>query len=365
MFSHALDCAIFLKGSIFDMKFAIGYQLPDEYDSITELAADYKEHIAEVYFALPGEASGRSVLGATESIEMSEAVSLFEKEIREIKKMGIGLTLLMNANCYGAESVSVAFEKKITETIGRMKSEFDLDSVTTTSPFVAMTIKSKYPGMDVRASVNMRVGTVKGMEYLSDYFDGYYMQREFNRDFKRIAQLHKWCGEHGKTLHLLANSGCLNFCSYQSYHDNLVAHESEIVTKENVKMKFPAPCWDFMNKQEDCTLFLQGSWIRPEDIKNYEQYFKVAKLATRMHANPRQVVAAYVRGRFRGNMFDLTEPGYSSLFRNNIIDNTLFPDDWFEKTSSCAKNCHECSYCASVAKKVFIDLSELKKMYTQ
>ncbi|MDD5603176.1 MAG: hypothetical protein PHG48_03695 [Eubacteriales bacterium] len=347
------------------MKYAIGYQLPDEYDSLTEIAQDYKEHIAEIYFALPGEASGRSVLGATEGLEMSEAVKIFEKEIKDIKNMGINLTLLMNANCYGAESVSVAFRKKTQDTIGRMISEFGLDSVTTTSPFVAMSIKEKFPSMEIRASVNMRVGTVKGMDYLADYFDGYYMQREYNRDFNRLRQLHKWCGDHGKTLHILVNSGCLNFCSYQSYHDNLVAHESEIVANENVKMKYPAPCWDFMSKQKDCTLFLQGSWIRPEDMKNYEPYFKVAKLATRMHANARQVISAYVRGRFRGNMFDLTEPGYSSLFRNNIIDNTLFPDDWFVRTSSCSKNCHECDYCASVAEKVFVDLSDLKRMYTQ
>jgi len=347
------------------MKYALGYQLPDEFDSISEIASDFKEHISEVYFALPGESSGRSALGATESIDMADAKKALETELHTIKKLGIKLTLLLNANCYGADAISVDFQNKIVESVRRLKDEFDLDSVTTTSPFVAMTIKNNIPGVEIRASVNMRVGTVKGMEYLSDYFDGYYMQREFNRDFSRISILYKWCSEHGKTLHLLANSGCLNFCSFQTYHDNMVAHETELVKNNNVKMSYPSPCWDIMKKQKDCALFLQGSWIRPEDIKNYEPYFKAVKLATRLHSNPRKVIAAYVRGRYRGNVFDLTEPGYSSLFKNHIIDNTLFPDDWFERTTKCAKNCSECSYCGSVAEKVFIDISAMSDLYLQ
>ena len=44
------------------MKFSVGYQLPDEYDSMVELVQDYRDHLSSVYYAAPGRASARSVL---------------------------------------------------------------------------------------------------------------------------------------------------------------------------------------------------------------------------------------------------------------------------------------------------------------
>ena len=35
----------------------------------------------------------------------------------------------------------------------------------------------------------MRVGTVAAMEQLADYFDGYYLQKEHNRNFRVIKEL--------------------------------------------------------------------------------------------------------------------------------------------------------------------------------
>ena len=82
--------------------------------------------------------------------------------------------------------------------------------------------------MDVRASVNMRLGTVRAMEYVSHLFDSFYIQREYNRDLDRIDELREWAGRNGKRLYMLANSGCLLWCAVQTFHDNMVAHEAEV-----------------------------------------------------------------------------------------------------------------------------------------
>ena len=74
-------------------------------------------------------------------------------------------------------------------------------------------IKNNFEDLEVRASVNMEIGTIEGMEYITNYFDSYYMKREYNRDIEKVAELKKWCDENGKKLFGLANSGCLNFCS--------------------------------------------------------------------------------------------------------------------------------------------------------
>lgn len=106
--------------------------------------------------------------------------------------------------------------------------------VTTASPAIAQMIKRINHKILTRTSVNMKAGTIEGMRYISDYFDEYNMQRDYNRDFDRIALLKRWADENNKGLYMLANSGCLRNCSAQIFHDNLVAHDLEIAEHDNV-----------------------------------------------------------------------------------------------------------------------------------
>ena len=341
------------------MKYSIGYQLPDEYDSIAEIVQDYREHISSVYFSPPGAVSARSVIPEDEAADMI-------RELRFIREQGVSLTMLFNANCYGDGAVSSGFRQGVVDTVGRMLDQLDISDVTTTSPFVARVIKQAFPGIRVCASVNMWIGTIQAMEYLGDDFNGYYIQREYNRNFSRIRQLHDWCQTHGKELRLLANSGCLYMCPFHTFHDNLVAHEGGASRLDNAYSDQPSPCWDMMYRLPDAqaaAVFLQESWIRPEDIVHYEPYFSEIKLATRMHSNPRRVVAAYARGRFRGNMMDLTEPSYSRRFSRHILDASRVPADWFERTADCSKDCDRCGYCAEAAKAMLVSKAELESMY--
>ncbi|MBQ8610978.1 MAG: hypothetical protein IJ412_04630 [Oscillospiraceae bacterium] len=339
------------------MKFSIGYQLPDELDSTLDICRDHAAAVSEVYFPWGNEPSGRSALCGAD--EKGEVESFQLAELKEIRALGIRLALLLNANCYGEQAVSQKTRDRILSAADKLKRELDIGSVTTASPFLAYILKQEF-GADiaVRASVNMRVGTVDAMEQLAECFDGYYMQREKNRDFAAIRTLKQWCDGRNKTLHLLVNSGCMRYCAFQTFHDNMVAHESGIVEQKNMPLRFPSPCWDYLSglpQKKAAENYLHSTWIRPEDIVHYEPYFAEAKLATRMHQRPRMVVAAYARGRFTGNMMDLTEPSYSTLFRGKILDNTLFPKDWFEKTSQCDKNCAACGYCACVAEAVLTE----------
>ena len=341
------------------MKFSIGYQLPDEYDSTAEIVQDYQEHISSVYFSAPGHSSARSIVEQESQEEMLE-------ELRYIRNLGVSLTLLYNANCYGDGAVSSDFQKEILETVGSMVDAVGITDITTTSPFVAKVVKKEFPQIKICASVNMWIGTEQAMKYLGDNFDGYYLQRELNRDFKRIKQLSDWCKQNGKQLRLLANSGCLYTCPFHTFHDNLVAHEKGASQLDNAMSSRPSPCWDMMHRlsdEEAAATFLQESWIRPQDIAQYEPYFEEVKLATRMHSNPRRVVGAYVRGKFSGNMFDLTEPSYSRRFHRHVLDATKFPADWFDRTSNCSRNCDSCGYCRKVVQDVLVSKRELEKMY--
>ena len=95
--------------------------------------------------------------------------------------------------------------------------------------------------------------------------------------------------------------------------------------------------------------------MRPEDLHHYEDLFDTVKLATRMHARPGMVIDAYCRGKFYGNTLDLCEPGFGRAIAPYIINNMAFPEDWFEKTTGCDKQCHQCGYCKSVLEKVLLN----------
>lgn len=332
------------------MKFAVGYQLSSEEFSFIDTITPYINKIAEVYFPWMDSASGRAVMTRRRGYTNWHAQRILERDLCELKKRGILLDVLFNASCYGKDAISQHLTNTIHSTLDYLEDLVDgVDIVTTTSPAIAHIVKSrKGKEVRVRASVNMRIGTIKGMQYVSHLFDEFYIQREYNRDLDRISELSKWANSNGKKLYMLANSGCLNFCSGQIFHDNMVAHEEELDEQQNITGFQAHMCWNYLSNRESWVSLLQNSWIRPEDLHNYEPWFDVVKLATRMHSSMERVLDAYCSGRFYGNLLTLFEPGFAKALYPNYMDNTKFPSDWFKKTTTCHKNCHECDYCKNV-----------------
>jgi hypothetical protein len=341
------------------MKFAIGYQQAESGESFSSVVNDYREHVAELYFPWIGTATCRAPLGkARGSVDWNAQYTL-EKDLAEIRQMGIKLDLLFNANCYGERAVSINFENEIISIIGHLDSiGLCPDIVTTTSLFVARTVKKQFPEIEVRASVNMRIGSTSAMSYVSGLFDSFYILRDVQRDLNTVKKLKKWCDEHGKGLFMLANSGCLRCCPGQIFHDNMVAHDAGIDEMKNVPGWTPYVCWNLYKEPSNYVEFLKSSWVRPEDIHNYEGIIDVMKLATRQHSHPRVVIGAYANRSFKGNLLDLCEPSFSAIFAPHIIDNSLFPDDWFGTAASCAMNCTNCGKCEKTLEKV------LRSIYT-
>jgi collagenase-like PrtC family protease len=323
------------------MKFSVGYRLPTDRGSMVEVIRDFREQIAECYFAMPGDPSGRGALGV-------EDVEVFWNELRAIAELGVRPVLLYNASCYGREALSSAFRTYVLENVREVRDLLGVACVTTTSPFVAEAVKEQHPDMELRASVNMRLYSVQALECLSPAFDSFYAAKELNRDLAALRRVKAWCDARGKGLHLLANSGCLYHCPWQTYHDNLVAHESEILENDNVAQAYPSPCWGFIEKPENQARLLQNTWLRPEDVDAYAGVTDVMKLATRQHDDPRRVVEAYARRSFDGNLLTLFEPSYVPVMGGVALDNKKFPADWLRQVTACGHLCETCGYCRKV-----------------
>lgn len=304
------------------MKFSIGYQLTASTDFLQSIISN-KESVYEVYFAWDGFANGRNTTYIARDFSEPEAYQRKMSDLKALSESGIKLNLLFNATCYGAESLSKSFFESIGDTVDFVKSNLGLASITTTSPLIARFIKDNFPDTEVRASVNMEIGTIEGMDYLSQYFDSFYLKRELNRDFGAIKTLKKWCGENGKQLFALANSGCLNNCSAHMFHDNLVSHENEIQKRDN-GYAFHGICKEYLKNPKNLqSIFGITNFIRPEDVGLYEGLFPALKLATRVANKPARILKAYIENKkFSGSVFDLLEPNHSDTLYPYLLDNS-------------------------------------------
>lgn len=285
--------------------------LPKKNSGFAEYLIENSKHIYEVYFSWGDFPNGRSSGIRDEEYTEWELMDIERYALKMLSDANISLNLLFNANCYGKDSQSRSFFNKTGDTIDYIKRSYGLKSVTTTSPLIAKFVKNNFSDIEVRASINMEIGTVQGMKYLSEYFDSFYMKRELNRDFESIKILNKWCKEEGKKLFMLANSGCLNFCSAHNFHDNLVAHERDIAKMDNV-YNFSGICHEYLKNTENYeTLYENMNFIRPEEIEKYDCFFEAVKLATRVHNNPTEVLESYIKGKYSGDLLRLLEPAHS------------------------------------------------------
>lgn len=281
-----------------------------------------KHSISEVYFSWGDFPNGRNNQLVHNQMLPWEAFNKQNNDLALLTENGIPINLLFNATCYGKESLSRKFFQKIGDTVDYISENYILKVVTTASPVIANFIKNNFNSIEVRASVNLGIGSTEGMMYISDSFDSFYLKREYNRDFKKIKELKKWCDNNGKKLYALANSGCLNNCSAHMFHDNLVSHENEIAAMDN-GFEFSGICSKFLKNEENLKLLLDCTgFIRPEDIGFYEEYFDSMKLATRVNINPLKILDAYIDKKgFNGNMLELLEPNHSSSVYPYILDN--------------------------------------------
>ena len=339
------------------MRYMVGYQLQESEALIQEIIRQ-KEKIHEIYFAWGDMASGRGSTVRHSALMPHEALLLQQKQLETLSGHGISMNFLLNANCYGDASLSRAFLLQTGDLIDHLSERIGLSSITTTSPVLAHFIKENFPDKEVRASVNMEIGTIEGMEYLAEDFDSFYYKRELNRDLAQVKKMKAWCDLHGKKLYMLANSGCLNYCSARQFHDNLVAHEQEIARMDNGAV-FTSMCSRFTGSEKNRTKLLRHlNCVRPEEMYLFEPFVVAAKLATRVSPRPERILRAYAEGQFGGNLLELLEPNLAAAFYPTIVDNSRLPGDFCAHLAACGKDCDNCNYCLGALAKASVTLDD-------
>ncbi len=336
-------------------KLSVGYPLFSRisfYDSI----APYLDSIGEVYFGWENFRSGRATFKNDPRYD-SERLT---EELIKFKKRGIKLNLLLNGNCFGEEAVSLSLAEKVKGILSNVDLLHSLDSVTCASPFIAHTVKKHFPKVDVRASVNMWIDGIFGMEQCKDTFDSFYVKRDYNFCIDEIQKEREWCDKNGKRLYILANSGCIPNCAYHTFHDNMISHSEGLESQTKDPDFEPFACRKLLCEKENRHLILSGNLIRPEDIHRYDELVCGIKLATRIHPYPAMIIGAYAKEKWSGDVSDLTEPGFGDILNSCKPDNSKIPDRYWKTKTECLRArhrgdsayCRECGYCEELYREI-------------
>lgn len=331
-------------------KFAVGYYFHP--NNFVSLVSPYLSYLTEVYFPLPGIASAREIGGEEKALR-----NQLVQDLQALRAQGLKLDLLINSSCYGEKAYSSEFRHEIEDAIKYLDDNgVKPDVVTTTSLFVARVVKMKYPEIDNRASVNLKIGSTVAMEYIDDIFDSLYMRRELQRDIPTVLHFRQWCDEHHKKLCMLVNSGCIQNCPAQMFHENLVAHGFWRAFNESYRLNSGVSlCWEIFHNRQMYEEVLRGAWIRPEDVHIYEPYIDVFKLSTRDEVlNADLILKAYTSGDYDGNLLELLDPNFTPEFHNYYIDNKSFPENWVTSqiAGKCANMCTHCGKCTAILQRV-------------
>lgn len=340
------------------MKLIVGYQLREDARFMSAVLR-HREQIGEVYFAWPGVANGRSSVHAKGGFTQWELLLRQREDLSMLSCEGFSLNLLLNGNCYGDASLARSFFTELGNLVDSLGQDLPtLTSVTTTSPVIARFIKQNFPGLEVRASVNMEISTPEGVAYIADVMDGFYIKRELNRRIDDVRHFAAHCHTLGKKVYLLANSGCLNYCSARTFHDNLVSHEAGIMQMDNA-YRFEGQCRSYLADPEHRRDILRlSNWLHPRELCRYADFIDGFKLATRVSENPDLIIDAYATGSFHGNLLSLMEPDLSALFLPEILCADRLPDDLFDVLRSCDRDCSTCNYCAQAFDAARLTLSD-------
>lgn len=326
---------------------AVGHFLNEPF---VEACIPHAARIREVFFAWPGVLSCRPAPEFTDEIR-----GRMFADLMWCRENGILLDALFNCNCYGDNAISPELADFVEATLRDMNGRgLFPDIVTTTSPFIATVLRQRFPRVKIRWSVNLRVHGTTGFECVEELFDSFYVSREVQRDPAALAHAREWADAHGKVMGLQANSGCLRQCPFQQFHDNMHGHNRIAQSKEGEKFGFSV----FLCKEnyargryED---FLRSTWIRPEDLPEYEELVDVVKLATRRHPHPVEILDAYATYSHDGNLADLMDACHSfpKSFDNRSFDGCR--ELWREvRGCKSANDCAHCGRCAALLAAVF------------
>lgn len=358
--------------------------------------------VSEVYGKL-----SRDFVGGGRASYTTQGVnkSVLESHVKYARKLNIKFNYLMNSVCLGNREWTQKGIRAIRKLLDWL-SDLKVDSITVSIPYLAEMIKKCYPHFNLKIGIFANIDSPERARFWRDLGADTLTLESFsiNRNFHLLNAIRK---SVSCRLQLIANFTCLSRCPMQIYHMSGLSHGSN--TKDC------APFIDYcilkcsFHTLKEPRLLIKSQWIRPEDIKHYEDigYFDF-KLLERNAPTDVMVkrVMAYSKRTSPGNLIELIQPyafskeskkefgwqikhffsiligrplmmrdlqrllkkrGMLYPLRENplFLDSKKVPSDFLEEISkrdcSLLGDCSGCGYCQSIAERAYTVKSDYKK----
>lgn len=370
-------------------------------DDLIEQIKDYP--IYEIYGKLKNDIIG----GGRPDDELKDIDTInFENHVKKVRDSGIKFNYLLNGSCLSNNEQNKEWQDNLKRFLDYLYN-IGVNALTITNPYILQLVKKIFGNkFTIRISTFACVDSFDRAKYWEDMGADIICADfvKINRDFKTLKYMVDNL-KHSK-IEILATNSCLKNCPMIFTHTTALSHASDKTKgKENYEDWSLFYCQKIQNEREE--EYIKSPWVRPEDIKYYEdigiEHFKLTERGFPTSELIKRV-KAYTNRKYDGNLIDLIQGhgcldengekqlekrkvknkkeiyneikrvrgiGCSRKYPRNIyIDNSKLDGfiDFFVK-GNCNNNCNECGYCKNFAKKAVtknLEVSNyLKELYDE
>jgi collagenase-like PrtC family protease len=341
-----------VKNCMSPLEFSVPYNNdPQTLSEIFRLKEQRGNRIREIYLSGPQEFAGSGRIAP--ELEFHQ----FTQVVDRIHEEGIRVNLLLNSICEGSDWYSPEVLKSTMDYLKRVHAEHGVEAITIANPLYIREVRRRFPDLEICASVLGDIDCVqKAVIFKKAGADVITPDVNINRD---LALLKKIKEATNTEIKLMVNEGCLFRCAFRKFHFNYISHKSRkpdmargMRSEDNV---FSLNC--IQQSKSDPSQILKSCWIRPEDARKYSQitsYFKLVGRTSSKSMLLRSLIA-YLNETWDGDLLELMAGNLYSVGMSHLLhlDNkSLDALGFFEKVTSCDKECSECDYCSQLIGKL-------------
>lgn len=288
------------------------YSLATNFDfSLVEYIKDYdqKKQIKSVYGKLK-----QDVLGGGRASMVLPKLSMddLEKYIKACHDSNIEFNYLFNPMCLDNKDIDKKQQSIIIKFIDELVS-MGTDALTVNSPYMCRVIRNRYPNLKITIGAYAVSYSIQHIMYWKEMgADEITLHHKVNRDFKLLESMLRYSAEKEIILRLIGNNLCLKDCPFQISHGTEQSHVSRL---GDHKIFFDLDLISCTYKKlQDVTKIISSEWIRPEDVKVYDELCYITKnenLSIKLVERTKKtdfltrVVKAYIDESFDGNLLDI------------------------------------------------------------
>jgi collagenase-like PrtC family protease len=375
------------RSSYQELRFAVPDLFDPEYESnLFELNRSSPAQVVELY----GGFANDTVLGGIRPAASIPEVSLayFRKHVTTLHRHKMQFNYTANTTVLDGAEHSVAERQRLLRFIGSL-ADAGVDHITLSIPYLIDQVKRFYPTVGVVASICCDIKSIGLVRrYAEMGVDRIVLPREINRSFPTLLEILGALKRLRVKCELLCNSPCLLFCPDSGFHavtSSLLSGGRQFarLDRQNQLCVSVYRCWD--KRCSSIDEYIKSPWIRPEDCNTYSSIgVDIFKLDGRDKAPAyvQEVVTAYLRQRFLGNLLYLTAPYYAKnrrqfneyrkkgwppgrapLYLDNVRLNGFLRPFACQQLDCLHRDCQECGYCTVVCARTLMSHGEEWRRY--